>query len=151
MKNEGLKQANILANWFEMNDKQIDDVIVTIKLKNDMIYKIMTDGSIVKISNDIHNNHAFANADEAIKSAEANASAKDDAIFEIELPIERFKKERGITDDELGQAFDDMKVKDIKDNVAFLTYAGNKEEEPETIAVDIQRKYGVRPISIKRK
>ena len=152
MKNEGLKQANALVNWFEINDIVVDDIIVTIKLKDNSMYKVMTDGSIVAISTDTNNNHAFQSASEAISAYELKKKpiTKDEAVFKIKLPVERLKKSNHLDDTDLKSFFNDMALDEVKDNVAFLTYTGGKEEEPETIAVDIQRKYGVRPISIKR-
>ncbi len=147
MKNEGLKQANTLVNWLEMNDNVIDDISITLKMKNDTIFKIMSDGSILKISSTTNKNNAFANAAEAISNAESKTTT--DSTFKIQLPIERIKAKHNLTDDDIKSFFNDMTVDAIDDNVAFLTYEGNKEEEPETIAIDIQHKYGVRPISIK--
>lgn len=84
MKNEGIKQANVLANWFEANDITIDDVIVTIKLKNDDFYKVMSDGSIVVISNNLNGNKAFSNAADVITHIEGKKSTKD-SIFKVKI------------------------------------------------------------------
>lgn len=84
MKNEGFKQANALANWFESNDIDIDDVTINIKLKDDSLFKIMSDGSIMKISSDTSDNTVFANATEAINSFDGK-KVNDSKTFIIKV------------------------------------------------------------------
>ena len=46
--------------------------------------------------------------------------------------------------------FDDMIVKKISDGKIYLTYVGNIIEEASTIANDIDKKYGTKPIGISK-
>lgn len=139
MKNEALKQASILVNALDLNDSTIEDVVITIKMKNDSIYKIMNDGSIVLISDNA--NKAFANASEVIRSFDDKSKKMHDAEFDIIIPRMHLNK----IDDST------MKVVSVDDTFAYLTYRGSDCEEPETIANDIRLKYGIRPTSITRK
>ena len=151
MKNEALKQANELMNWLEMKDTSIDDVIVTIKLKNDKTYKIMNDGSIVSMSSSDSDNKAFANAQEIISAIETKSQKSHDAKFDIMIDIDNIKQHLGAsTKDCLQSIFTDMIVKKVNDEFAFLTYNGDDSEEPSTVAADIRLKYGVKPFSIKK-
>ena len=52
-------------------------------MKNDNIYKIMSDGSIVAISANDKDNQAFSNADELISSFDVKL--KKDSLFKITI------------------------------------------------------------------
>lgn len=151
MKNESLKQANILMNWLEMNDIQTNDVIVTIMLENGKTYKAMNDGSIVQMSADDNDNKAFANAQELIALLESKQTKSNDAIFKIKMPLQNINSKFHATSlDAIQKVFDDMTVDSVDDSFAYLTYNGNESEEPETVDADIRLKYGVKPFSIKK-
>ena len=77
MKNAGLKQANALVNSLEANDEKIDDVSIVVALKNGTTFKIMSDGSIVKISDDTKDNTVFENANEALASLKVSKKQTD--------------------------------------------------------------------------
>lgn len=83
MKNEGLKQANILANWLETNNRTIDDLIVTIVVKDSSTYKIMSDGSIVAMSAGTDDDIAFQNANVLITSIESKKAKPKDSVYKI--------------------------------------------------------------------
>lgn len=84
MKNNALKQANALINWLEANDIELSDVNVTAKLKDESLFKIMNDGSIIKISNGTDGNKTFNDASEAIASFDIAKETKD-TIYMIKV------------------------------------------------------------------
>ena len=142
MKNNAIKQANALMHWLETNEADVEDVIVTIRLKNGKIHKVMNDGSIVTISENVKNDKSFANAAEAISYLETSAKSTNDAIFKIKMHMSS-----GMTKDSL-QSLLNVTVNEIVDEYASMTYIGNRSEEPETVANDIRLKCGIMPLSI---
>lgn len=161
MNNQGLKQANLLANWFESNGKQLTDIIITMSVKNNdnnIILTIMSDGSITKSTDTVEANKAFANADEVIASFKPSTvkekdSYPNEAIFNIVIDLNDFSRhfDEDITIENAQNYFDDMIVRKIENGKIYLTYTGDITEDASTVANDIDKKYGTRPISISKK
>lgn len=148
MKNEGLKQANILAKWLDMNDIDIDDMNIIITLKDESVYKIMNDGSIMYVSD--KDNKAYSNANEIISQIESTKS-KDSvktATFDVIMPIQSFNTTDVAS---LQNVITDMKVNKVKDGFAYLTYNGMSCEEPETVSADIKLRYGIASAIVTKK
>lgn len=168
MNNEGMKQANMLANWFESNKVQVNDVIINFMVKandSEMIFTVMSDGSVKKTDDGSSNAVAYANAEEAIRSMQhinkdsmsfLSENEKDSyhkqCAFDIIINAQDFSShfDEQINASNAQMYFDDMTVKAVKDGKIYLTYLGNVTEEPATVAVDIENKYGVKALSVKK-
>ena len=160
MNNEALKQANLLANWLDSNDKHISDMTITMALKDkneESIVTVMSDGSIKKVDSNTNEAKAFSSAVDAIKSmSNDNANAKDSfpnqATFSIELDYHDFAKhfDDKITIENAQEYFDDMIVKKIANGIIYLAYEGSLFENADTVAHDILAKYDTMPIAIKK-
>jgi predicted nucleotidyltransferase len=168
MNNEGMKQANMLANWFESNKVQVNDVTINFMVKandSEMIFTVMSDGSVKKTDDGSSNAVAYANAEEAIKSMQhinkdsmsfLSENEKDSyhkqCAFDIIINAQDFSShfDEQINASNAQMYFDDMTVKAVKDGKIYLTYLGNVTEEPATVAVDIENKYGVKALSVKK-
>lgn len=168
MNNEGMKQANMLANWFESNKVQVNDVTINFMVKandSEMIFTVMSDGSVKKTDDGSSNAVAYANAEEVIRSMQhinkdsmsfLSENEKDSyhkqCAFDIIINAQDFSShfDEQINASNAQMYFDDMTVKAIKDGKIYLTYLGNVTEEPATVAVDIENKYGVKALSVKK-
>jgi predicted nucleotidyltransferase len=168
MNNEGMKQANMLANWFESNKVQVNDVTINFMVKandSEMIFTVMSDGSVKKTDDGSSNAVAYANAEEAIRSMQhinkdsmsfLSENEKDSyhkqCAFDIIINAQDFSShfDEQINASNAQMYFDDMTVKAVKDGKIYLTYLGNVTEEPATVAVDIENKYGVKALSVKK-
>lgn len=168
MNNEGMKQANMLANWFESNKVQVNDVTINFMVKandSEMIFTVMSDGSVKKTDDGSSNAVAYANAEEAIRNMQhinkdsmsfLSENEKDSyhkqCAFDIIINAQDFSLhfDEQINASNAQMYFDDMTVKAVKDGKIYLTYLGNVTEEPATVAVDIENKYGVKALSVKK-
>ena len=168
MNNEGMKQANMLANWFESNKVQVNDVTINFMVKandSEMIFTVMSDGSVKKTDDGSSNAVAYANAEEAIRNMQhinkdsmsfLSENEKDSyhkqCAFDIIINAQDFSShfDEQINVSNAQMYFDDMTVKAVKDGKIYLTYLGNVTEEPATVAVDIENKYGVKALSVKK-
>ena len=157
MKNNAIRQANMLVNWLEANNKTVTDVNVNIVVKdknNEMYIDVMSDGSITKSDDSTSSASSFGSATECIKSISTmkKDSLPNESSFLIIINTKDFMKHhKGKLDIvELQDYFNDYIVKSADDDKIKLLYIGNISEEPKTVAVDFINRYGFNPIDVKK-
>lgn len=146
--NELLSQANALVSWLEHNEENIVDFTLMFDTDNET-YQIMDDGSVFNITADGHK--SFDSVKDLIKSKETHTkdAFQNQANFKVLIPIRQLK-EKGMRKADIIDMFDDMIVRKVDDDFAYLTYEGSIVEEPETVSAFFARQYGIKPTVVKK-
>lgn len=158
MKSDVLKQANILVNWLDAQNKNVEDINVSMIVKTEdhqYVINIMKDGSIIKTDDSIHEGIAYQNAVECIKSFQERKqkdSLPNESMFVLTFDLAELMHEiKGLhpTAESIQDIFN-LPVKSIENDKVNMIYTADVVESPATIATYYLRTFNVRPIDIKK-